>query len=301
VGSDDREQELLGLLREMYPPGSELEPGCVVDDIRAGRREAVLTMRCGRDPRTYGIPIPLGDPTRDFYYPENRLSSIDEWLESVRLGMSIHVGTGLHARARRTLVDDYIELREENGWQYDPRFYLDVVEPDEPQSWDRVPLLAEAGLDPAPAIASRDAGRLIGWVTAYEDGAATNPYAGHAVVTWTGDDTGDLEHVEVTPRAPVTVLVGLVRRGAHFAGASGALSVTTRLEAPELDLVGFRYADGRRAVDTGFLDEDPEGAAALLRDVLGSTGPGGQPRQESRSGRWWSRSRRGQAEAPPAV
>jgi len=291
----------------MYPPGSQLEPGCVVDGVREGRREAVLTMRCGRDPRTYGIPIPLDDPARDFYYPDEPVPSIDEWLESVRLGMSIHVGTGLLSRARRTLVGDYIELREEGGWQYDPRFYLDVVEPDEPQSWDRVPLLAEAGLDPAPAIAGRDEGRLIGWVTAYEEDSATNPYAGHAVVSWTGDGTAELEHVEVTPGAPITVLVGLVRRGAHVAGAAGALSVTTRLDAPELDLVGFRYADGRRAVDTGFLDEDPDGGAALLGDAPGSaaaqpaaTDPGGRPHQ-SRSVRWWPRSRRGHADAPPAV
>lgn len=283
----------------MYPPGTELEPGCVVDGVRDGRGEAVLTLRCGRDPRTYGIPVPLGDTERDFYYPENPVSSVDEWLESVRLGMSIHVGTGLPSRARRTLVGDYIELREPGGWEYDPRFYLDVVEPDERQSWDRVALVAESGLDPAPAIAGRDAGRLIGWVTAYEEGATTRPYAGHAVVSWTSDDTADLEHVEVTAGAPLTVLVGLARRGAHLAGGAGAVRVTTRLDTPELDLVGFRYVDGRRAVDTSFLDEDPDGAAALLRDALASAGsrpepgdPGGRPPQEAKSGRWWPLSRR---------
>ena len=309
VAGNEQERELLARLRDMYPTGTELDPGCVVEGIREGRREAVLTLRCGRDPRTYGIPIPLGDTKRDFYFPETPVSSVDEWLESVRLGMSILVGTGLHYRARRKLVGDYIELREAGGWRDDPRFFLDVVDPDEPQSWDRVALVAEASLDPAAAIASRDEGRLIGWVTAYEENPTTNPYVGHAVVSWTGDDTADLEHVEVTPGTPVTVLLGLVRRGAHLAGAAGALTVTTSLEAPELDLVGFRPADGRRAVDTGFLDEDPDGAAALLRNVLGSGDPPGTPREnpgggsrhESRSGRWWPLSRRGQADAPPLV
>ncbi|MET1059838.1 MAG: hypothetical protein ABWX84_09585 [Nocardioides sp.] len=275
-----------------------------MDDVRGKPGEAVLTFRCGRDPRTYGIPIPLGDPSKEFYFPDNPVSSIDEWLESVRVGMSIHIGTGLNTRGRRTLVDDYIELRETNGWEYDPRFYLDVVEPDEPQSWDRVELLAQAGLDAAPAIASRDEGRLIGWVTAYEDASEGNPYAGHAVVSWTGDETADLEHVEVGSGTPVTLVVGLARRGAHLAGGAGALSVTTSLDTPELDLVGFRYAsDGRRVVDTTFLDEDPSGAAALLRDVLTLAGQVETPRdtggrhQES-SGRWWARARRGPAEAP---
>src|SRR5687768_6435871 len=153
----------------MYPPGTKLEPGCVVDEVRGGAGEAVLILRCGRDPRAYGIPIPLGDTSREFYYTENPVASVDEWLESVRIGMSIHVGTGLHARARRSLVGDYIELREADGWQYDDRFYLDVVDPDEPQSWDRIQLVAAAGLDPGPAIASRDEGRLLCWVTAFEE------------------------------------------------------------------------------------------------------------------------------------
>ena len=288
----------------MYPTGTKLEPGCVVDEVRGAPGEAVLTFRCGRDPRTYGIPIPLADTDREFYFTDNPVASIEEWLESVRIGMSIHVGTGLQTRGRRTLVGDYIELRETDGWEYDPRFYLDVVEPDEPQSWDRVELLAQAGLDAAPAIASRDEGRLIGWVTAYEDDSEGNPYAGHAVVSWTGDDTADLEHVEVAPGSPVTLVVGLARRGAHLAGRAGALSVTTSLDTPELDLVGFRHsADGRRAVDTSFLDEDPSGAAALLRDVLTPAGTVETPRgtggrHQDSSGRWWGRSRRGPAEAP---
>jgi hypothetical protein len=278
----------------MYPPGTKLEPGCVVDEVRGGAGEAVLILRCGRDPRAYGIPIPLGDTRREFYYTENPVASVDEWLESVRIGMSIHVGTGLHARARRTLVGDYIELREADGWQYDDRFYLDVVDPDEPQSWDRIQLVVAAGLDPGPAIASRDEGRLLCWVTAFEEDSQANPYAGHAVVSWSGEDSADLEHVEVRPGAPVTVLVGL------------ATCVTIGLDAPELDLVGFRYAaDGRRVVDTSFLDEDPAGAAALLRDVLTAAaepskphGAGAGRRQDTTSGHWWTRSRRGPAQAP---
>jgi hypothetical protein len=292
----------------MYPPGTKLEPGCVVDEVRGAAGEAVLILRCGRDPRAYGIPIPLDDTSREFYYTENPVASVDEWLESVRIGLSIHVGTGLHTRARRTLVGDYIELREADGWRYDDRFYLDVVEPDEPQSWDRIQLVAAAGLDPAPAIASRDAGRLLCWVTAFEEDSQANPYVGHAVVSWSGDDTADLEHVEVRPGVPVTVLVGLARRGAHVAGAAGATSVTIGLDAPELDLVGFRYAaDGRRVVDTSFLDEDPAGAAALLGDVLTPAaepskphGTGARRRQDATSGRWWARSRRGPTEASPA-
>ena len=230
--------------------------------------EAVLMLRWEQDPRLYGIPIALDETGRDFYYGDP-VTSTDEWLHSVDLGIEIHLGTGFRARARRTQVDDYIELRAQGGWPEDDRFFLDVVDPGDDESWLRVPSVTEAGLDPGTAIASREAGRLIGWVTAYENNATGHPYVGQAVVSWSGHTTASLDCVEVTAGVPVTVAVDLASSAAHIAGDAGALHVTTDLGLEEFELAGFRYdGDGVRSVDTSFLDEDPAGARALLQEVL---------------------------------
>lgn len=301
------EQEFRDRLRRMYRPGTRLGAECAVVEVRDAPGEVILLVRFERDPRLYGIPIPLGDTSRDFYYTDYPVASAEEWLDSVGLGLMIHMDTGFRAGARRTAVDDYIELRADGGWPVDERFYYDVVEPTDPYSWERVPFVAAAGLDPTAAVASRDSGRLIGWVTGYENNSTGEPYVAHAVVSWTGESTAHLELVEVADGVPVTVVVDLAHLAAHAAGAAGALSVATDLDAPELALAGFRVGPGgRRELDTSFVDEDPVGAARLLETALTSGEPWGQDRDaagrylpETRVGRWWHRLKHGATGAPP--
>jgi hypothetical protein len=126
-------------------------------------------------------------------------------------------------------------------------------------------------------------------------------------VSWTGERTAHLEHVEVADGAPVTVVVDLAHLAAHAAGAAGALSVTTDLDAPELAVAGFSVRPGgRREVDTSFLDEDPAGAARLLESVLTAGERWGKDRDaagrylpETRAGRLWHRLKHGPSGAQP--
>jgi hypothetical protein len=63
--------------------------------------------------------------------------------------------------------------------------------------------------DASPAVAARDSGRLIGWVTGYENNSAGEPYIGHAVVSRNGAKEATLELVETTDGVPVTAMVDL--------------------------------------------------------------------------------------------
>lgn len=291
----------------MFAPGARVGDDGTIVEVRDVPGEVVLLVRWKRDPRLYGIPIALSDTDREFYYTDFPVASTEEWLDSVGLGVEILLDTGFRETARRSSVEDYIELRADGGWPVDERFYYDVVDPSEDISWERVPYVAAAGLDPGPAVAAREAGTLIGWVTGYENNATGEPYVGHAVVSWSGDSAARLEHLEVSNGVPVTVSVDLAHLAAHAAAATGVLQVATRIELDELSLVGFRPGpEGQRVLDTSFLGADPDAAARLFALSLTRGGRWGQDRDvagrylpPSRPARWWHRLRNGVSGAPP--
>jgi hypothetical protein len=97
----DGEQELRDRLRHRYPPGTRLSADCAVVEVRDVPGEVVLLVRWERDPRLYGIPIPLDDTGRDFWYTDYPVASAEEWPDSVILGLEIHMDTGFRIGARR--------------------------------------------------------------------------------------------------------------------------------------------------------------------------------------------------------
>lgn len=303
------EEHLRVELRRIFRSGIRLSSDCTVVQVRDVPGEVVLLVRWNRDPRLYGIPIALTDTTRDYYYTDYPVDSIEEWLDSVSLGLTIQLDTGFRTFARRTAIDDYIELRADGGWPVDNRFCHDVVEPADPYSWGRVPFVAAAGLDPTVAVSNRDAGRLIGWVTVYENNASGEPYVGQAVVSWSTETAAHLEHLEIADGVPLSVLVDLAHQAAHTAGAAGALAVTTDLDQPALAIAGFRAGPhGQRVVDTSFLDTDPSAAGRLLEATLRSNDRWGQDRDAagrylpgSKVGRWWHRLKHGPSGTPPRL
>ena len=103
--------------------------------------------------------------------------------------------------------------------------------------------------------------------------------------------------------------VDLASLAAHIAATAGALKVVTALELAGLELLGFRHTpEGTRVVDTSFLDEDPDGARALLEQSLESPGRWGQDRDlagrhipPGRLGRWLHRLRYGRTGSRPRM
>lgn len=214
-------------LRAMFPPGRRVgEPACTVVEVRAGLDEVVLLVRWNRGPHLYGIPISLTDTSHEFYYTDYEVSSDDEWLDSVDVGLMVMMGTGHRATAKRSQVADYIELRSTDGWPVDERFCLQEGECECNLLAER---LREAGLDPSLALERRAQKRLLVWLLTYENNATGGPWVGQSVVTRIGPTEAELEQVETAPGVPATVGLDLAYFASQFAAARGALTVTTSL------------------------------------------------------------------------
>lgn len=245
-------------------------------EVRDVPGEVVVLVRCNTDPHQYGIPIPLHDTRHDFFYSDCEVSSDDEWLDSVGLGLMVMLDTGHLATARRRQLDDHIELRDADGWPDDRRFYLQDGADDVDLLADR---LREVGLDPSVALQQRERRRLLVWMLAYENNASGGPWVGHAVVSRSGRTEGVLEVVETGPEVPATVALDLAYFACHCAAAAGVERIWTDLPDEVLTLAGFVCSsEGQRVLDTSFLAADPEGARALLDADLARHVPWGRDR-----------------------
>jgi hypothetical protein len=272
----DQPRDLAERLRAMFAPGNTVADGCRVAEVREAPGEVVLLMRRDRDPHLYGIPVSLGDTRHEFYYSDCEVSSDDEWLDSVDIGLMVMLDTGYVATARRRQVDDYIELRDVDGWPDDRRFTLQ-------DGGDDMDLLAgrlrEVGLDPSAALEQRARNRLQVWMLASENNSTGGPWVGHAVVSRSGKAEAILEVVETSPEVPPTVALDLAYFACHSAAAAGVERVWTELPDEVLALAGFvSTPDGRQVLDTNFLAADPDGARALLATDLDRQVPWGQDR-----------------------
>jgi hypothetical protein len=290
---------------DMFPVGSTVD-GCVVVEVRRSADEVVLLVRWADDPQDYGIPISLMDTRRDFYYTNFSVDSDEEWLDSVGLGMTVRMGTGFVASARRRDLGEYIELREEEGWPDDRRFYH--------QDGDHEPhrlaeALARDGLNVEPVLRLLDAGTLLAWVVAYENNSTGMPFVGHAAIARVDAKSARLEHLEVVEDVPLTAELNLAYYCSHNAARRGALTIETSLDEARLDIVGFRTSpDGVRRLNTNFIDADPDTARLLLEADLLRGSAWGQNRDlagrhipASRLGRAWHALKFGREGRPPKM
>ncbi|XAS75743.1 hypothetical protein V3G39_13925 [Dermatophilaceae bacterium Sec6.4] len=256
---------LVAGLQQAMPSGSPVGDSGIVLEVRATGSDAVVLLRWARDPNTYGVPISL-DEAATIYSGANE--SIEEHLSEIEILLMEELGTGLVSRARRRLAGDYIELTGPD-WPADHRFAEQVIYPDSDQLRTLASVTRADGIDPAVALASAKAGSLVAWVVAYEDNRHGGPYVGQAVITGHPGEPAVLQMVQLSQDAvPHTVALDLARLAGHCAGEAGYLSVRTKVDLPELDLLGYRpNEDGTWRVDTTFLNEDQDRASILLTDA----------------------------------
>jgi len=274
-----RQVELARMSSGLFPPAAPVgfERNSSVVEVRESDGDAVVIFRWDGDSHLYGIPISPDDVRHEFFYPDFAVSSDDEWLESVSLGLGVMLDTGYRATARRTQVDDYIELGADGGWPVDDRFYLQVVDENFELLAER---LIEMGLSPAVALQCHLQNQLMTWLLSYENNSTGGPSVGQAVVSRTGRDSAELRLVETTAGVPDTVLTDLAYFVSHDAAAAGARLVTTGMSDSVLDLAGFEPDQfGVLSLDTSFLKADPDAARALLEaDLAGSSNQWGRDR-----------------------
>lgn len=220
-------------------------------------------VRWAYDPHLYGIPIDLTDTGHEYYYRDDAVSTDEEWLDSVGLGLLVSLDSGFRTWARRRRVDDYIELRAEGGWPTDSRFRQQSCEASDQHL---AATLLKDGLDPSVALELSAHGRLLVWLVTHENNSTGHPFVGQAVVASAERETATLLHVQACAGVPDHVRLGLAYTAVHAAAEAGAQRITTTLTDTFLDIAGFRLVDGVRSIDPSFLDADPD-AVRALRDA----------------------------------
>lgn len=276
-------------------------------EIRRSGDEAVLMFRWRPYPYLFGVPVSLTQTDRRLDW-DRPAADLDEWVDSVDLWRMETLENGWTLQGRRSQVADYIELRGP-AWPYDDRFFVDVVDPTDEHGWLRTDFISADGINPQPAIERRRAGTLVAWVTSCENNSTGSPYVGAATVVRVDDRTARLDSIEVIDQAPITLALDVVRVATHAAADTGAQTVVTSLDLDHLDILGFKATGtGELAVDTHFLDEDPEAYAVVLARALASPGRWGSDRDSAgrylpnnRVGRLLHRLRHGSSGRPPRI
>jgi len=278
-------------ISDMFAEGSLLPgstKGSVVETRLVGN-EVLVMIRWPRDPRLYAIPVDLAATRRDYYYAIP-VDTDEEWLDSVGLGFMVMLDTGFRSRARRRLIDDYIELRPAGGWPSDERFYFQFEKPEGSRVAALADHLRSDGLDPSAASTAASEGRLVEWIVAYENNATGEPWVGQAVIARRNNAEADLS-IGTIPGTPDFLRINLAYHGGHAAARHGIARLYCAEAAPIFEIAGFRRGDDGFGLDTSLLDADPDRA----RQHLATDNSGGQNwgRDRDAAGRYMPRSRAG--------
>jgi hypothetical protein len=239
------EEWLLEQIRTELRPRRRLADATIVE-VRGAPGRAVLLFHWRQDPRLYGLPLDLGDTHHEYLYG-TPVHSAGQWLEEFFTSLTVHLDTGAVGNSARVAREDYIVLDDSRPWPWDDRFSLDV-------------------------FARQDSRRPFWEVAATPDRSGGDERVATATVSRATVEAAELERLVYRDGAPPSVVLDVARLAVHEAGESGALRVVTTLSHPDLALLGFQLdATGARVVDTAFLDEDRQAAAALLSRSRGES------------------------------
>jgi hypothetical protein len=241
-------------------------------DVRVDDDHLVIHFLWRQNATRFAIRLPLPEDPPQSPWTGEPVDSGQQWVSDVAGLLMEELDTGFVRRARRIVREGHTELVYPAPGDLTPSpFYLSSVpvemEPGlEPPAvagtllvegtaldvklrpafgvWRRAAgvWLRAAGLDTAPARRAIRERRLIAWDQAVRN-AEPFTVLGHAVVSETADRlVARLDHVELTARAPRTVVAALAEAAVHHAADAGATTVITTVTDPELATLGFRPA-----------------------------------------------------------
>ncbi|GAB3598261.1 hypothetical protein GCM10027586_00170 [Kineococcus gypseus] len=237
------------------------------DEPEAGLEHVVVVLRWRQDPHRYAIAVPLvpgpaGPPPPGVHEPSS-VYSLQSWAEEVVLWLMEELDTGLVRRAGRSTVGELTFLSTDTAFG---TAAVDVM----PHGYHLGPLylgpgggdgehLARAGLDVATARHLLSQGRLLTWLHAYVNNARGEPYVGHAVVArpprhGSGREPGParLAVLQLVPGTPGTVAAALTYHAVHEAVEAGAQRITSTVDDPALEQVGFHRTGGAAEVSVSW-------------------------------------------------
>lgn len=230
-------------------------------DAEAREHDVLISFRWKRYP--YVLAMGVG-PDSDY----GDVDSPGGWAADAVTFVSVELDTGRAATAERRLVGDLIELGPRT-WPDDDRFYVQTNDPLDVDAewWDIFDDWHDLLVDPARPLQWRGDGTLIAWHWTYLNNRYGAPLLGHVATRWVEDGVASLAYLDVGPELPDTVQLQLALVAVHVASHAGAQTVTTDLESPMLEILGFRQTQSGRQVDTRFLDTELEAAIALQADA----------------------------------
>lgn len=230
-------------------------------DAEARENDVLISFRWKRYP--YVLAMGVG-PDSDY----GDVDSPEGWAADAATFVMVELDTGRAASAERQLLGDFIELGP-GAWPDDDRFCEQTNDPldNDPEWRDIFDDWRDPLVDPTRPLQWREDGTLIAWHWTYLNNRYGAPLLGHTATRWVGDGVASLAYLDVGPELPDMVQLQLALVAVHVASYAGAHTVTTELESPMLEILGFHQTQSGRQVDTRFLDTDLEAARALQADA----------------------------------
>lgn len=233
-----------------------------LDDTRivaVDRREdaAVVSFLVGRDRHLFARVVP---------WTHGPGESPTEWASEAWQELSEELGTGGPYGSRRLHRESSIELSDDQ-LPVDRRFHVSSLDRSTDGWW-----VQKYGFDPGAILVARDEGTLVDWLVVYVNSRDGEPVVGQAALVRVDATTARIESMDVSPAAPVTVLVDLTYRAMASAARGGFEQVEVDSSVPELDVLGLR-GDRLRTTDTSFADMDVDAWQRLQAAADGTTLP----------------------------
>jgi len=137
-----------------------------------------------------------------------------------------------------------------------------------PSVWREFAQHADPKVPPPVVERWRTAGTLISWHWVSVNHDRVLPVYGHGAARWVADGVASIDFLELSPGLPETFGLLTVADAAYRAAAEGAHSIVCTIDAPGIELLGFRRRDGRLTIDNRFLEIN---YAALEAFVTGTS------------------------------
>jgi hypothetical protein len=189
-------------------------------------------------------------------------ATLEHWVQEAVVNFACAAALPLMS-SHRTWNGDSIELTEAEA--IDRRYvggYLRGTA--RPEQWREITQYADPRVPPPTVEQWKADGSLISWHYVTLEHNRVLPVYGHGAVRWVADGVASFDYLELSPGLPETFGLMTIADAVHRAAAEGAHTITSSLEVPGLELLGFRDGTSSLKIDNRFLDIDYDGLMSFV-------------------------------------